>query len=106
MIMLTASESLRSKRRAKNASGALDGACIGSRRPPTRARQGAAKLCAPGEAQAGTDRAVPREPARCLMQKAAKLRWLDRQLSELGAEILAEPIPDHLLRALSQLPRP
>ncbi len=40
-----------------------------------------------------------------LSREIAEMRRIDRQLTEIGADILAEPIPDALLQALSQLER-
>ena len=40
-----------------------------------------------------------------LSREIAEMRRIDRQLTEIGADILAEPIPDALLEALSQLER-
>jgi anti-sigma factor RsiW len=40
-----------------------------------------------------------------LSREVAEMRRIDRQLTELGADILAEPIPDALLQALEQLKR-
>jgi len=40
-----------------------------------------------------------------LSREIAEMRRIDRQLIELGADILAEPIPDALLQALSKLER-
>ena len=73
MTMLTASDSTPKKRRARNAI---------NRDPPSVG-------CA-GPSQED------------LKQQAAEPNWLDRQLSELGKEILTEPVPDSLLRAISQ----
>jgi len=36
-----------------------------------------------------------------LSREVAEMRRIDRQLAELGAEILSEPIPDALLAVLS-----
>ncbi len=41
-----------------------------------------------------------------LSQELARMRRIDDQLREIGADILAEPIPVFLLEALSPLPRP
>jgi transposase len=41
-----------------------------------------------------------------LSQELAQMRRLNDQLKEIGAEILAEPIPDFLLEALTPLPSP
>lgn len=38
-----------------------------------------------------------------LSREIAEMRRIDRQLTELGAEILDEPIPDALLEALTRL---
>ncbi|MFY9641406.1 MAG: hypothetical protein WCD20_19155 [Rhodomicrobium sp.] len=38
-----------------------------------------------------------------LSREIAEMRRIDRQLTEIGADILAEPIPDALLEALLQL---
>ncbi len=40
-----------------------------------------------------------------LSREIAEMRRIDRQLTEIGADILAEPIPDALLEALSKLER-
>ncbi len=40
-----------------------------------------------------------------LSREVAEMRRIDRQLTQLGEDILSEPIPDALLRALSQLNR-
>ncbi len=42
---------------------------------------------------------------RVLSRDVAEMQRIDRQLTELGADILAEPIPDALLQALEQLKR-
>jgi len=36
-----------------------------------------------------------------LSQEQARMRWLNDQLKEIGADILAEPVPDFLLDALT-----
>jgi len=41
---------------------------------------------------------------RCLLQEVAELRWIDGQLREMGADLLAEPMPDFLMEASSHLP--
>ncbi len=41
-----------------------------------------------------------------LSQELTRMRRLNDQLKEIGAEILAEPVPVFLLEALSPLPRP
>ncbi len=38
-----------------------------------------------------------------LSREIAEMRRIDRQLTGLGADILAEPIPEALLEALAQL---
>jgi hypothetical protein len=71
-----------------------------------QAGQDGTSLCESADAQAGVEPAAPQEtldPGRSLTLQTAELCWLDRQLSQLGAEILTEPIPEFLLRALSQL---
>jgi hypothetical protein len=40
-----------------------------------------------------------------LSQELAWMQWLNHQLKEIGADILAEPIPGFLLEALSPAPR-
>jgi anti-sigma factor RsiW len=40
-----------------------------------------------------------------LSRDVAEMRRIDRQLTKLGAEILAEPVPDALLQALEPLKR-
>jgi anti-sigma factor RsiW len=40
-----------------------------------------------------------------LKRAVAEMRRIDRQLTKLGAEILAEPVPDALLQALEPLKR-
>jgi anti-sigma factor RsiW len=38
-----------------------------------------------------------------LAREVAEMRRIDRQLTELGADILSEPVPDALLDALSRV---
>ncbi len=40
-----------------------------------------------------------------LSREIAEMARIDRQLTQMGADILTEPIPDALLEALSQLKR-
>jgi anti-sigma factor RsiW len=40
-----------------------------------------------------------------LSREVAEMRRIDRQLTDLGSDILSEPIPDALLEALSRLSR-
>ncbi len=42
---------------------------------------------------------------KALSREIAEMRRIDRQLTKIGADILAEPIPDALLEALAQLNR-